>query len=986
MEFGVLGPLQVSGDSAMLSAKQRVLLAVLLLRANRVVPVQALIDAMWDDAPPPSARVTLQGHVKQLRRNLGTQAGKRIATRPPGYLIEVSAGELDLDRFTELCDHARAAADHGDWPEAARLYGQALSLWRGDPLSDIPAPAMQRAELPRLAELRMRAVEARVDADLRLGRHLELVAELLRLVDGEPLREGLHGQLMMALYRGGRQAEALEVFRSIDQRLRDELGISPGPELQQLHQYILNGDASLTDGQVPRLSLPPERAGMSSSVVPAPHAQIADTPGTATQPRRDTADSGDREGQAVAPADGAVRLTGQPSGPPVVPRQLPGAVRQFIGRADELKALASLLEDRGKVAGTAVITALCGMGGVGKTALAVYWAHQVAGAFPDGQLYVDLRGFSPDGAPVTPVGAVRGFLDALGVPSSRVPASAEAQFALYRSLIADKRLLVVLDNARDAAQLRPLLPGSASCVALVTSRRRLTSLAAAEGAHILNVDVFAPPDARELLARRLGAQRSETQADAVDELVELCAGLPLALSIAAARAAGSQDRLVGVVEDLRRERDRLAALNAGDLVTDVRAVFSWSFRELDDPAAWMFRVLGLHPGPGISVPAAASLVGCPPDEARRALEELTAANLLTASSPGRYGMHDLLLSYAVEQARDLPETDRQAATRRMLDYYLHSGFIASRRLPRHRHPIALGPPAPGTAIEAPADAQEALAWFRRETPVLISAARRAAELGFATDAWQLPWTFQGFLHQSGRWGEMVSSLLTGLAAVGGAGHQEGQAHMHAALGGAYLRLGAFDEAQAHLTDALALLTALDDLDGQINVHLRLSTTYEACGLPRDALHHALKSLELSRSGDNFYLGDALCGVAWCRALCGEFEQALTVCDESMRWFEAMGSDLGQAAVLDTRGYCYQHLGQHDTAIDCFQTSARIFQDRGYRYNEARILGHLGEAHHQAGTTRAAQEAWQRALVILESLGHMDAEKVRTKIQASFNYP
>ena len=315
-----------------------------------------------------------------------------------------------------------------------------------------------------------------------------------------------------------------------------------------------------------------------------------------------------------------------------------------------MKAVASKAVTRRR---GAVITALSGMGGVGKTALAVHWAHQVGPAFPDGQLYVDLRGFSPDAVPVAPAEAVGVFLEALGVPSSQIPVAAEVRYALYRSLIADKRMLVVLDNARDAAQVRPLLPGTASCVALVTSRRRLTSLAAAEGAHLLELDVLDPAAGRDLVIRHLGVPLSRVEVDAVDELVRHCCGLPLALSVAAARVAGRPDRLVRLVEDLRRERGRLAVLTAGDLATDVRKVFSWSFRELDDPSAWMFRVLGLHPGREITVPAAASVAGCSPGDARRALEDLTEAHLLTAPSPGGYAMHGLLKSYAAEQAADL---------------------------------------------------------------------------------------------------------------------------------------------------------------------------------------------------------------------------------------------------------------------------------------------------------------------------------------------
>ena len=318
----------------------------------------------------------------------------------------------------------------------------------------------------------------------------------------------------------------------------------------------------------------------------------------------------------------------------------------------------------------------------------------------------------------------------------------------------------------------------------------------------------------------------------------------------------------------------------------------------------------------------------------------------------------------------------------MMDHYLHSGFTASQRLEPRRHAIAPGPPAPGVVTETSADASEALAWLQRETQVLIAVARRAVELGFDTHAWQISWTFQGFLHQSGRWQELISSLLRALPAAGRAGHQEGKAHIHAGLGLAYSRLGAFDEAQAHLMDALALRTAINDLDGQINVHLRLSVTCEARGLLQDALDHALKSLDLSRAAGNSSAGDALSAVAWCRALRGEFEQALTICDESMRWYEAAGSRHGQASVLDTRGYAYQHLGQHDLAVDCYQRSAEIFRDAGDRYSEARILSHLGDAHNDDATMQAARGAWQQALDILESLSHEDAEKVRAKIHAS----
>ena len=932
VKFCVLGPLRVQGEDGeertVGGARQQVLLAALLVRAGQVVSTDILAEYLWDGSPPAGARAAVQSYVMRLRRQLGP-AGESLKTRPSGYVMDV-AEELDLHQFGRLERAGRQAAADGAWQQATSAFAEALTLWRGEPLADVPSDVLRQQECDRLAETRLAVTELWAEAALQAGQARDVVPELSRLCATHPYREGMHGLLMTALYRSGRRVDALNVFAATRNRLIEDIGVEPGPQLAGLHASILADDGRDVTG---------------------------------------------------VPSDDTVGLAKEPGGSPVAPRQLPAAVRHFTGRVDELRALDSLIEDGGKVPGMAVITALGGMGGVGKTALAVYWAHQAAAAFPDGQLYVDLRGFSPDAVPVPPAEAVRGFLDALGVPSSRIPASAEAQYALYRSLIADKRLLVVLDNARDAAAVRPLLPGTASCVALITSRRRLTSLAAAEGAHILDLDVLDPPDARELLDRRLGAPRSQAQADAVDDLVRLCSGLPLALSIAAARAAGRPDRLASLVSDLRRERDRLAALNAGDLVTDVRAVFSWSLRELDGPAAWMFRVLGLHPGPDVSVPAAASMAGCPRDDARRALEDLTQAHLLTESSAGRYALHDLLLSYAAEQAGDLPDGDRRAVVRRMLDHYLHSGFIATVRLEPRRNQIALESPAPGVAAEAPADGKEALDWLQRETTVLVAVARRAAELGFDTDAWQILWTCQQFLHQSGRWQELISSLRTALSAARRTGDQEGQAHMHAGLGLAYSRLGAFDQAQAHLTDALALRTAINDLDGQINAHLRLSVTYEARGLLPDALHHARKSLELSRTGENSYVGDALSAVAWCSALCGEFELSLATCDESMRWYEAVGSGPGRAAVLDTRGYCYQHLGEPDLAIDCFRQSAEICRDVGDKYNEATVLSHLGDTHHDAGALPAALDAWQRALVILESLGHVDAEKVRAKIAA-----
>jgi DNA-binding SARP family transcriptional activator len=615
VEFCVLGPLRVRGDDGaeriVGGARQQVLLAALLVRAGHVVSTDTLAGYLWDGAPPPSARATVQSYVMRLRRQLGPAAGARLTTKPSGYLMDVGE-ELDLHRFGRLERTGRQAAAAGAWEPAVSAFAEALALWRGEPLADVPSDALHREECGRFAEARLTVTELWAEAALRAGRARDVVPELSRLCAAHQYREWTHALLMTALYRSGRRVDALRTFTAVRNRLVEDIGVEPGPRLAELQASILADDPALADNVLEE-SRPGPNLGVTSE-------------------------------------------------PSVMPRQLPGAVRHFTGRADELRALTALIEGDGieggdieggdKTPGAAVITALSGMGGVGKTALAVHWAHQVGPAFPDGQLYVDLRGFSPDAVPVAPAEAVGGFLEALGVPSSQIPVAAEVRYALYRSLIADKRTLVVLDNARDAAQVRPLLPGTASCVALVTSRRRLTSLAAAEGAHLLELDVLDPAAARDLVIRQLGVPLSRVEVDAVDELVRHCCGLPLALSVAAARAAGRPDRLVLLVEDLRRERGRLAVLTAGDLATDVRKVFSWSFRELDDPSAWMFRVLGLHPGREITVPAAASVAGCSPGDARRALEDLTEAHLLTAPSPGGYAMHGLLKAYAAEQAAD----------------------------------------------------------------------------------------------------------------------------------------------------------------------------------------------------------------------------------------------------------------------------------------------------------------------------------------------
>src|SRR5215470_6632314 len=477
-----------------------------------------------------------------------------------------------------------------------------------------------------------------------------------------------------------------------------------------------------------------------------------------------------------------------------VPQQLPAAVAHFAGRAAEIATLTGLLRGRADRGGTVVISAVSGTAGVGKTALAVYWAHQVADRFPDGQLYVNLRGFDPSGQVMDPAEAVRRFLDALQVPPERIPVDLDAQAAMYRSQLAGKRVLVVLDNARDTAQVRPLLPGAPGCLVLVTSRNQLTSLIAGDGAHPVTLDLLTDEEARQLLARRLGADRVAAEPAAAEEIITSSARLPLALALVAARAAiRPHGELRVLAEQLRDTGHRWQALTGDDPASDVQAVFSWSYQPLTPPAARLFRLLALHPGPDLSTAAAASLAGLPPSAVRPVLAELTGASLLVEHTAGRYTFHDLLRAYATDQAHRI-DTDQQrhTATVRMLDHYLHTAYTAERLLDPGRDPITLTPPAPDVTPQHPVDHQQALDWFTVEHPVLLAAIDQAATTGFDTHTWQLTWTLQTFLYRRGHWHDQAAVGRAAVAISHRLADPTTQTHAYLALADAYIRLGRFD--------------------------------------------------------------------------------------------------------------------------------------------------------------------------------------------------
>lgn len=667
-----------------------------------------------------------------------------------------------------------------------------------------------------------------------------------------------------------------------------------------------------------------------------------------------------------------------------IPHQLPAAPSSFTGRHDELATLTDAATTTLDVGATVVISAIGGAGGIGKTALAVHWAHQVASWFPDGQLYVNLRGFDPSGQVMAPAEAVRRFLDALEVPPERIPTDVDAQAALYRSQLAGKRMLVVLDNARDTAQVRPLLPGAPTCLVLVTSRNQLTSLIAADGAHPITLDLLTLDEARQLLSRRIGADRVAAEPNAVAEIISRCAHLPLALVLAAGRAAiRPHVGLQVLADELRDTQQRWETLTGDDPTTDVRTVFSWSYQALTPPAAQLFRLLGLHPGPDIAVPATASLAGVAATAARSHLAELTQASMLVEHSPGRYAFHDLLRAYATDLTHTTDsDQQRHAATHRMLDHYLHTAHTAALLLHPARNPLALTPPQPGTTPEHPINHDQTLAWFTAEHATLLAAVEHAAATGFDTHTWQLAWALVTYLTRRGHWHEWSATGRAAVAAAHRLPDLAAQAFAHRNLAGSYTQLRRFDDAHIHLQHALDLYRRVGDLYGQAHTHITLGHVQGLQGHYAEALEYARQALDLCRvAGHRRGQARALNAVGWFHAQLGDHTQAITCCQQALTLLQELDDRVGQAVTWDSLGYAQHHLGHHTQAIGSYQHAIDLFQDIGARYNEADTLTHLGETYHAIGNRRATHKAWQQALAILDDLHHPNADQLRAKLAA-----
>ncbi|HEY2576725.1 MAG TPA: BTAD domain-containing putative transcriptional regulator [Streptosporangiaceae bacterium] len=934
LRFAVLGPVRAHrGDTELDlgSPQQRAVLAVLLLAEGKHVALGALIDALWGDEPPRAASGTVRTYVSRLRRCLRDTEHDVIESAGDGYVLRLEPAELDLNGFLRLTSDARTARNAGAADQAALLFEAALAKWQGVPLAGIPGEyaASQRV---RLAEFQLAALGERLALNIELGAHVAAAAELQALLAAHPMRERLAELLMLALYRSGRQADALTVYGQSRRLLRDELGIDPGPAMQEMHQRILQMDTSLIPAPTP----PPPPASP----------------------------------QAPLPA------------PLVRPAQLPADLPAFTGRCAELAQLNASLDDGKPRSAAVLIHAIDGTAGIGKSALAVHWAHLVADRFPDGQLYVNLRGFDPSGSVTTPGEALHGFLDALAIAPQRIPDDLPSRAGLYRSLLHDHRVLIVLDNARDAGQIRPLLPGSPGCLVIATSRNQLTGLITTHDARPLTLDRFSAAEARDALSRRLGPGRLAAEPEALAEIIELCAGLPLATAIVAARATVFRDRSLALIAgELRDARTRLDALSADDTTTDVRAVFSWSYQLLSAPAGQLFRLLSVHNGPDFSRGAAASLAGLPAQEVRPLLSELTGARLITEHRPGRFSSHDLIRIYAAELSAAVDtDDDRSSALGRLVDYYLHTAHAAHMLLQPQFVPPTPTAARPGVTPEDLPDYTQAMAWLSAERRALKCAVSTAADDGFPRHAWQLALTMQQFYQRQGYWYDWAATMLTALGAAESAGDLDGQAHAHRSLAGAYHFLGRDEEALAELERTRELFTELGYTTEHAYLHSNFGTILASQRHYDEAIEHYWQAYELYQAiGHEKGQGAALEGIGKCHGQQGRYEAAVQYVDEAMTVYQQLSDSNGEANCWASLGEFRHQLGEYREAMNCQLRAVTLCRQLGNRTDEAEGLIAFGDSALAAGDRAAARDAWGKSLIILDELRLPQAQPVRTRL-------
>lgn len=872
----VLGPLRAWHDRAELELGppgRRAVLGLLALAGGEAMAKRELVDALWADQPPRSAVNVLQTHVKHLRRLLEpgrpSRSGSRVLPHTGGgYALDPDAADVDLWHVRRLVAQANEAHHDGDPARFAALLGEALRSWRGRPLADVPALARHPKVVALVAE--RRELLARYgDAMIAAGAAADVLPDLAEAAAEQPLDEAAHARLIRAYHAVGRRAEAFRVYHDIRERLVEELGVDPGPELLAAHSALLHDDAT------------------------AP----------AAEPRP------------------ALR----------VPRQLPAAPHGFTGRTAELSVLDGLLPGRGRSGGAVPIAAISGTAGVGKTALAVHWAHRVRDRFPDGQLYANLRGHA-HGPPATPIEVLAQFLSALGVPAERVPVDLDTASALYRTLMTDRRTLVLLDNVAGPEQIRPLLPAGPGCLVVVTGRDRMAGLVAAHGARQLTLDVLSPEEAVELLARVLGPERVRAEREAAGEFAKLCVHLPLALRIAAANLADQPwSGLEDHVAELRAGNLLAALAVQGDEQTAVRTAFDLSCAALPAEARRLFRLLSLVPGADVGTEAVAALAGTAPEEASRLLDRLAGAHLVEHHAPGRYRFHDLLRRYAAEQAeRHEPAGDRDTALRRLYDWYLRAVDGAARSL----YPHMLRLPVPATPAGPPAGPAGASAWLDAELDNLVAAVRHAARTGPRPAAWLLADALRGYFWMSMRRVEWQAVAEAGLAAAEGAGEPRARAATRLSLGDLHFRQGRYQEAVRHYAHALLLARRAGWVEAQAAVLGNLGCVYWQAGRLGDAAARFGRGLALSRS---------------------------------------VGQPAGEAVALGNLGLVHWEMGRLARAAEHYTLALSRYRRIGSDYGEAINLANLGQVQRVRGRPAEAAEVLTRALALHHEAGNRGSE-------------
>lgn len=913
----MLGPFGVLSDGKPLdvsAGRSSALLAVLAMSAGKVVSIERLADMVWGEDLPANARRSVQTYVTRLRSALGAET---ISTVGAGYVLNIEPDRVDALRFLHLLERT------DDAPETQRRrVVEALSLWCGTPLEGVQSAWLADYERPRLLERYLSGLERRIELDIEAGRTAELVAEVRDVAGQHPLRESMWARLIVVLDRCGRQAEALECYETIRSRIAGDLGVDPGPELQRIYNKLLQGT-------------PPEPTEERAA------------PTRVAEPDR------------------------------LIPRQLPADIDSFTGRGDALAALDALVDEAGSDDGTerpVVITALHGAGGIGKTTLAVHWAHRVAHQFPDGQLYLNLRGFGP-GDPMAPAEALEVLLRGMGVPAEQVPADVDARSALLRTVLAERHVLMVLDNARDAEQVRPLLPGGGGVLVIVTSRSQLRGLAAREGAGRVAVDTLSLDDATDLLASGLEGQRVAYDGESLAELAELCGRLPLALAVAVERAGRHPDsELADLIIELRDERERLDALDTGDdPLTSVRAVFSWSHQALDGDTAELFRLLGRYLGTDFSLPAVAALNGTTTARTRRRLDALTDVNLLRRSRHGRYTMHDLLRTYASELHNEM-QPDDDAAIRRLLSWYVHSAAAASRKITFDRDPrfMELGELEPGIVPLTFSDGRQARDWFEAEWLTLTRVVSYAVAHDQPIPAYRLVNKLYNYLEAHRPPGDAAALQEIGREAAALAGRRADEGFLTNQLGISYGRMGDFERCIEVLEHAKTLFQEEEHLGGEQMVLINLGIAYRSTGQHDEALRnleraHALR-LDEESGGD---VSTVLINISRVHLDAQRPDKAIDAASEAVEILAGTGRHESQASALEALGMAYAAQEEYAAAERCLREALTAHREIGLRWREAVALSHIGRVQRDTGQPEEARATWQQALGILDKVGDMD---------------